>query len=53
MSYFKSLRDRHPVKLGSVIDGKRVITTCYRYDGKSSVPVYMLEGESKYRVYTH
>jgi hypothetical protein len=48
IGYFESLRQSHPIRHGSVVDGKRVVMTAYQNDadGNGSYPVYQLEGES-------
>jgi hypothetical protein len=50
-SMLDQLRERHPISLGQIIDGKRVRMTCYEYDPKTDehVSVYQLEGESRTR----
>ena len=48
-SMLQQLRERHPIKCGDIIDGKRVVETCYKMDGDDHVPVYRLEGEFEHR----
>jgi DnaJ-class molecular chaperone len=44
--YFESMRRTHPVKLGDVIDGKKVVKTCYQSTPEGDVPVFSLADES-------
>ena len=45
--YFNPLRHSHPVKLGDIIDGKRVVETFYKYVDGKHIPYYRLEGSYK------
>jgi hypothetical protein len=45
--YFESMRRTHPVKLGEVIDGKRVVETFWQWTRENgNVPMYRTEGET-------
>lgn len=49
--YFTSMRRNHPVKLGEVINSKRVVETFwFNCDEDGDQPVYRLEGEEGYRL---
>jgi hypothetical protein len=45
--YFEAMRRTHPVKLGDIIDGKRVVETYWQWTpADGDVPMYRLEGET-------
>lgn len=45
--YFEAMRRTHPVKLGSIIDGKRVVETYWQWTPENGdVPMYRTEGET-------
>jgi Mimiviridae putative ATP-dependent RNA helicase len=46
--YFHFSRDNHPVKCGDVINGKKVVATCWRHEDGRTIAVYRLEGELDY-----
>ena len=49
--YFEAMRRTHPVKLGEVIEGKRVVETFWRWTPEDGdVPMYRLDGETTARV---
>lgn len=49
--YFATMRRNHPMTLGEVIDGKRVVAThWHRSPEDGDQPVYRLEGEDEYRL---
>jgi hypothetical protein len=49
--YFATMRRNHPVKLGEIINGKRVVETCWqRCQDDGDHPVYRLDGEDGYRL---
>lgn len=50
--YFDLLRASHPLKIGDVIDGKKVIQTHYIRRGEQDVPMCYLEGEARAREYS-
>jgi len=39
----QQLRDMHPVKIGDVINGKRVTSTFYEAENGASVPCFKLD----------
>lgn len=49
--YLSQLRDLHPARIGQVVNGKRVIGTCWIYQGNYNVPMIKVEGEHDYREY--
>jgi hypothetical protein len=45
--YFEAMRRTHPVKLGEIIDGKRVVATFWQWTPENgNVPMYRLQGEA-------
>lgn len=49
--YFEAMRRTHPLKLGEVIDGKRVVETFWQWSPeKGDVPMYRVEGETEARM---
>jgi hypothetical protein len=49
--YFATMRRNHPMTLGEVIDGKRVVATHWHRSAEDGdQPVYRLEGEDEYRL---
>ena len=50
--YFEMMRRNHPVLVGQVIDGKRVIRVCWEWTlVNGNRPIYQLEGECDSRVW--
>lgn len=47
--FFDSLRASHPLKCGDMLDGKKIVGTCYQIRDGESVAMVRLEGESEYR----
>lgn len=42
---FSALRTAHPVRCGDIIDGKRVVQTCYRYENGKHAAIFYLDGD--------
>jgi hypothetical protein len=52
-SYLETMRRLHPVRLGDVIDGLRVVETFWRSSPEEGdVPCYKLQGDREPRVFT-
>jgi hypothetical protein len=51
--YFESMRKSHPVKLGDMIEGKKVVATFWQWTPKAGdLPMFRLEGETEARIFT-
>ena len=49
--YFEAMRKSHPIKLGELIDGKRVIETFWQWSpDDGNVAMYRLEGDTEAKV---
>jgi hypothetical protein len=48
--YLSQLRQMHPIKLGTIIDDKIVVETCYTMQGNYNVACFRLEGEADLRL---
>jgi hypothetical protein len=47
VGFFDAMRRTHPVKLGEVFDGKRVVETFWQWTpDNGDVPMYRTEGET-------
>lgn len=49
--YFDMMRRNHPIQVGELVDGKRVVETFWQWSPeKGDVPMYMVEGEAEARM---
>lgn len=48
--FFEAMRKSHPIKVGDVIEGKRVVMTCWEWTPNGGdKPIFQLAGETKTR----
>lgn len=51
--FFESMRRAHPLKLGDLIDGKKVVATFWSWSPEAgNVPMYRVEGNDKPKMVT-